>query len=140
MIKFADEFQPGESLEPIAVVVTFDWNEQILFAQQDYDPCYIRATGNGPPHVHPALLLAISANTRSPSYRLRPGTASVLAEDAVRFLAPATVDDRLAVTWRVVGVHEKRGRLHQTIDARITDSAGMPVLTRELRVVFPKRA
>lgn len=140
MIKFADEFQPGDALDPIHVVVTDDWNRQILFAQQDYDFCYVGSAGGDPARVHPALLLALSANTRSPSYRLRPGTASVLAEDAVEFLAPATVDDRLSVTWRIAGIEEKRGRLRQTIEARIADGGGRPVLRRMLCVVFPKRA
>ena len=97
MSKFADEFQPGESLESIAILVTRDWNEQVLFAQQDYDPRYIASAEGGAAEVHPALLLAISANTRSPSYRLRPGTASVLAEDAVTFIRQASVDERLSV-------------------------------------------
>ena len=96
MEKFAHELLPGDHCEPLEVIVTPELNQQYLFSQEDFDPRYVNATNAGPPLVHPTFLAQISANTKSPSFRLAPGSGSILAEetiDAVHLRIGAGLDD-----------------------------------------------
>ena len=136
MEKFADELQPGDHCEPLEIVVTPELNQQFLFAQEDFDPRYIVRKGSKPPVVHPALLLQMSANTKSPSFRLSPGTGSILATASVDFLNPAHVDKRLRVTWEITDSYEKRGRSYIVMEASMTDEDGVRILRRELHITF----
>ena len=137
-MKFVHEYGPGEAFPPLETTVTAEFNQQILFAQEDFDARTADPQG-GPAPVHPALLLALSANTRSPGYRLAPGTGAVLAEDEVEFLAPAWVPARLVVAWRVREVYAKRGRTYQAIEGEVRDEAGVTILTRVMHVVLTRR-
>ncbi len=79
--KYAHDMGVGDRYAPLAFQVTPSMNEQFLFAIQDYDPRYWQATGDGPPIVHPVLLLQMSPRTRSPSWNLAPGMGSVLGRE-----------------------------------------------------------
>lgn len=139
MVTYANGLAAGDAYEGIRVTVTPELNQQYLFAQEDFDLRYLEPCGSRPPWVHPALLLGISANTRSPTYRPAPGTGSVLAEDRAEFLAPAYVGSTFAISWRVRDVYEKRNRPYQAIEARVVDDAGTLILRRDLRVAFVSR-
>ena len=136
MDKFAHELEPGDDCAPLDFVVTAEFNQQILFAQEDFDPRYTGAGKDEPAEVHPSLLLSMSANTKSPGFKLAPGTGSILAEAATTFLGRARVDDRLRVTWRVTEDYEKRGRRYYVMEARMNDGDGRPVLRRQLHLTF----
>lgn len=140
MEKFAHELAPGDACASLEFTVSPSFNQQFLYAQEDFDPRYTGDGGSGggwPAEVHPALLLQMSANTRSPSFKLAPGTGSVLAEATVRFHNPAAVGTPLRVDWTVTGEYEKRGRRYCIMEARMTAEDGRPVLTRELHLTFP---
>jgi acyl dehydratase len=130
--KFADELTPGDEYEPLEFTATAEMNQQILFAQEDFDPRFI----SGKPLVHPALLLQMAANTKSPSFRLAPGTGSILAEARTEFLGPVTVGTKLRVTWRVTQEYEKRGRRYYVMVAETTDENGALALRRDLHLTF----
>lgn len=130
--KFAHELAPGDEYEPLEFTVTAEMNQQILFAQEDFDPRFV----SGKPLVHPALLLQMAANTKSPGFRLAPGTGSILSEARTEFLGQVTVGTKLRVTWRVTQEYEKRGRRYYVMVAQITDERGAPVLRRDLHLTF----
>ena len=137
MDKFAHELAPGDACASLEFTVSPSLNQQILYAQEDFDPRYTGDGDGSPAEVHPALLLQMSANTRSPSFKLAPGTGSLLAEATVHFHTPATVGTALRVDWMVTGEYEKRGRRYCIMEARMTTGDGRPVLTRELHLTFP---
>ena len=139
MDKFAHELAPGDACASLEFTVSPAFNQQILFAQEDFDARYTGDENRSPAEVHPALLLQMSANTRSPSFRLAPGTGSILAEATVRFHNPAPVGTPLRVDWTVTDEYEKRGRRYYVMEARMTDCDGRPILTRELHLTFPGR-
>ncbi len=134
--KFADDLEPGDRYESLEFVVTPELNQQMLFAQADFDPRYIEASDSHPPIVHPALLTQMSANTKSPGFRLKPGTGSIVGEEFVEFLGPAYLDRKIRVDWEVVNAYEKRGRNYYVMEARMTDSAGAQILRREMHLTF----
>ena len=136
MDKFAHELTPGDVCAPLEFTVSPAINQQILYAQEDFDARYTGDHGS-PAEVHPALLLQMSANTRSPSFKLAPGTGSVLAAATVRFHKPARVGATLRVDWTVTGEYEKRGRRYYIMEARMNERDGPPILTRELHLTFP---
>ncbi len=136
MEKFADELQPGDHYDPLELVVTPEMNQQFLYAQEDFDPRYISGTESEPPQVHPTVLLTYSANTKSPSFRLAPGTGSILAEMSGEFYNPAHVNKKLHFSWRVLRTYEKRGRHYQVLEAVIVDEDDVTILRRELHLTF----
>jgi acyl dehydratase len=80
-------------------------------SQEQYSMVYIESEEPHGALVCPALLLQLSANTKSPSFQLAPGTGSILAEATTRFHAPARVGRRLRVSWRATSVREAQAEL-----------------------------
>ncbi len=141
MQKFAHELRTGDEYEPLVIVVDSQLNQQILFAQEEFGPQYIKGWHGQPPLVNPAVLLQLSANTKSPSFRLAQGTGSILSEANTIFLNPAYVGRRLRVSWRVTSEYEKRGRNYYVMEAAMHDDEdGRPILRRELHLTFLRHA
>jgi acyl dehydratase len=132
--KFAHELEPGDAYESLEFVASSEMNQQILFAQEDFDQ---RFTGTGA-RVHPALLLQMAANTKSPSFRLAQGTGSILSEAQTEFIRPVAVGTRLRVDWRVTQQYEKRSRRYYIMMAEIVDAGGALVLRRDLHLTFTR--
>ena len=105
--------------------VTAEFNQQYLEAVEDYHPRYQQI-------VHPALLIAQSNVTRSPSFQLPPGMAAVHAKEEVEYLNPGRVGKTFWVCWKVVDVYEKRGRQYQVKEVLITDEDGTEILRRRI--------
>lgn len=140
MDKFAHELEPGDACAPLDFVVTPEMNEQFLYAQENFDPCYVDAEGNGKAEVHPTLLLQMSANTKSPSFKLAPNTGSILAEASTEFLNPALIGKNLRITWQVTDSYEKRGRRYYIMEASMVDEDDRPILRRQLHLTFPNQS
>ena len=136
MEKFADELQLDDSCASLELIITPELNQQFLFAQENFDPRYLAPPDGGPALVHPTLLLQMSANTKSPSFRLAPGTGSILAQATSEFLNPARVGKKLRIEWQVVEIYEKRGRDYQVMEAMMVDEDGVTILKRELHLTF----
>jgi hypothetical protein len=138
-MKYAHEFVPGDEHEPLEFVITPEYNQQILFSLEDFNPCYIENDGGLPPIVHPVLLLHMSARTRSTSFLLAPDMGSIFARDNACFLSPARVGNTLRVTWKVLDIFEKRGHNYQTMGADIHTEDGTHILHRETDSTFFQR-
>jgi acyl dehydratase len=130
--KRADQVTSGEEFEPYEFQVTPEFNQQYLEAIEDYHPRYLKDTDFGPPAVHPALLVAQSNVTRSPSFYLPSGMAAVHAKEEVEYLNPARVGKKIKVSWKVVAIYEKRGRPYQVKEALIVDEDGTEILKRRI--------
>ena len=136
MEKFAHELEPGDQYEPLEFTVTPELNQQFLFAQEDFDPRFVVGSDLEPPLVHPTVLMQMSANTKSPSFRLASGTGSILGEEIVEFVNPARVNKKLRVTWEVTDAYEKRGRNYYVMDALVVDEDGVNLLKRQMHLTF----
>lgn len=135
---FAHELQPGDEYQALEFTVSAETNQQVLFAQEDFDQRFTgRDFAGSETLVHPALLLQMAANTKSPSFKLAPGTGSILSEAETEFLAPVRIGTKLRVTWRVTHEYEKRGRRYYVMAAEIADEKGEPILRRNLHLTFP---
>lgn len=130
--KFAHELALGDEYESLEFTPTAETNQQILFSQEDFDPRFLGSEAL----VHPALLLQMAANTKSPSFRLAPGTGSILSEAQTQFIDSARVGTKLRVDWRVTKDYEKRGRRYYVMVAEITDENGKLALRRDLHLTF----
>lgn len=139
-MKYAHEFVPGDEHEPLELVITPEYNQQVLFSLEDFSPQYIEKDGELPPIVHPVLLLHISARTRSPSFLLAPDMGSIFARDNAHFLNPARVGKRLRVTWKILDAYEKRGLNYQAMGINIHDEDGVHILRREMHSTFFTRS
>jgi acyl dehydratase len=134
--KPVDKMEVGEELEPLEFVVTPELNQQYLYAEEDYHPRYYEESEDGPPLVHPTVLLNMSNTTRSPSFTLSPGLGAIHAGEETVFVSPARVGTCLRVTWKILEVFEKRGRVYHVREARIVDGDGREVLRRKLTGTF----
>jgi len=128
----ADAYLPGEELEPLEFVVTPEFNRQFLEAVEDLHPRYSGNTEDGPPIVHPALLVNQTNVTRSPSFCLPPGMAAVHAREEIRYVNPARVGKVLRVRWTVTDIYEKRGRPYQVKQVTMVDEDGLEILRRTI--------
>ena len=137
--KSTDQLEVGEKLAPLEFVVTKEFNQQYLDALDDHHSRYMDEIDGQPPVVHPGLLVNYSNRTRSPSYYLEPGVASVHAKEKVVFLHPARVGKRLTITWKVVEKYEKRGRVYSITDVLIRDEDDCDIFKRKLTSIFIKR-
>ena len=124
------ELGMGQQFEAYEFQVTPDFNQQYLYAVEDYHPRYLEETNLGPPLVHPSLLLNQSNLTRSPSYRLPPGISAVHAKEEVEFLNPGRVGKTFKVTWKVIDAYEKRGKSYSVTAALVVDEDGLEILRR----------
>lgn len=134
--KSTDLLEVGEELEPLEFVVSPDFNNQYLDALEDHHPWFSGDTDYGPAMVHPGLLVNYSNRTRSPSYFLSPGVATVHAKESIEFKHPARVGKKLTVTWKVVERYEKRDKLYSVVDIVIRDEDGLEILKRKLTSIF----
>ena len=132
--RFAHELQVGDAYEPLDFAISGDLNEQFLYAIAEHAPAYIGGEG-APAQLHPMILLHMSARTRSRSFRLAPNMGSVYARESVRFRRPAYVGETLTASWTIGDVYERKGRLYQRLDIRVTGPQGV-VLEREMHSVF----
>ncbi|MEO8740105.1 MAG: hypothetical protein ABI537_10430 [Casimicrobiaceae bacterium] len=132
---FAHQLRPGDAYAPLHFQVSGELNQQFLYALEDFNLDYIESMDRRA-IVHPVLLLHMSARTRSPSFRLAPGTGSVFAKDVVAFSRAAVVDEPLIVNWTIREVYQKRGRVYQALDTLVTNEAGVAVLRREAHSLF----
>ena len=123
--KRADQVGVGEEFVPYEFRVTTEFNQQYLEAVEDHHPRYIQV-------VHPALLIAQSNVTRSPSFQLPLGMAAVHAKEQVEYINPGRVGKTFRVCWKVVDVYEKRGRQYQVKEVLIIDEEGMEILRRRI--------
>jgi len=128
-----------EPFEPFEFHVTPEFNEQYLFAAEDYHPRYLGETDTGPPLVHPGLLLNQSNVTRSPSFSLRGWMAGIHAAEEVEFINPARVGKRFRVTWKVLEEYEKRGRHYTVIEALVAEEDGLEILRRRTHGLLVKK-
>ncbi len=133
---FAHQLRPGDAYAPLELCISPALNDQFLFALQDFRADCLGAPGRERALVHPALLLHVSARTRSPSFRLPAGIGSVFARDSVSFLAPAYIGERLQVNWIIRAVYERRGRMYQALETVVANEAGRPILRREAHSLF----
>jgi thymidylate synthase len=136
--KEKSQFSNRDGLEPYTFLVTPEWNEQYLYAAEDYHPRYLEETDSGPPLVHAGLLLNQSNLTRSPSFGLKTGMAGVHAKEEVEFLNPGRVGKKFRVTWRVVEEYEKRDKLYTVIEALIVDEDRREIMRRRTHGVITK--
>ncbi len=120
----------GYEYTPLEFLVTPELNQQYLYAEEDFHPRYVQETEKGPAIVHPALILNMSNDSRSPSFSLPAGVAGLHARDEAFFYNPARVGKRLKVTWKVVGAYEKRGRPYKIVECWITDEDGIKIMKR----------
>lgn len=134
--KFAHELVAGDEYAPLEFVVNEDYNQQMLFAVEDYNPIYLEGRHGQPPVVHPVLLMQMSPRTRSPSYRQAPGMGSAFARDHSVYLGAAHVGTTLRVTWKVHKTYEQRGKIYQDYTAWIRDAAGRDILKRDMSSTF----
>ena len=128
-----------EPFEPFEFHVSPEFNEQYLFALQDYHPRYLMETDSGPPLIHPGLLLNQSNVTRSPSFQSKGEKAGIHAAEEVEFINPAKVGKRFRVTWKVLEEYEKRGRRYTVFEALIVDEDGLEILRRKTHGLLVKR-
>ncbi len=136
--KFVHELEPGDECAPLEFCVSAELNQQFMFAQEDFDRRYIDGVDGRAPLVHPTILLQMAADTRSPSYKLAPGTGSILAKAEEEFLEPVAIGTNLIVNWRVTDRYEKRGRHYHVMRAEMKDDKGTVVLRRTLHLTFHK--
>ena len=134
--KYAHEMAVGDRYAALEFQVTASMNEQFLFALQDYDARYWLETADGPPIVHPVLLLQMSPRTRSPSWNPAPGMGSVLGREHTEFVTPGRVGQTFHVAWEVLEVYERRGRPYHNTETVITNSDGAVIMRRQLHSTF----
>jgi len=136
MTKHAHELQVGDEIEPKQFTISALLNQQCMFAQEDFHPRYLPRDDDEAEIVHPALVLQMLANTKSPSYHVPENVGAILAEAETTFVAPLRVGTRYTTRWTVDRTYTKRGKQYQEIRAQIADDAGSIHVRRTLQLAY----
>jgi hypothetical protein len=121
-LPYAHELKAGDRYQSLEFSVSPEFNQQFLFAVEDYNPIYIEGHQGGPPVVHPAVLMYYSPRTRSPSFRQAPDMGSAMAQDSAVYHGAAYVDTPLRIDWLILNTYEKRGKIYQDYIARVLEA------------------
>lgn len=140
MTKYAHELTAGDFVEPRKFTISSVANQQCLFAQEDYHPRYLPDASGAPEIVHPALVIQMLANTKSPSFRVPAHIGALLAEARTEFIRPLRVDQAYVTSWQIVKCYTKRDKAYQEIKAEITDADGNPMVRRTLQLAYVERS
>ena len=140
MTKYANELVAGDFVEPRKFTISSVANQQCLFAQEDYHPRYLPDASGVSEIVHPALVIQMLANTKSPGFRVPENIGSILGEAQTEFIRPLRVDQAYVTTWRITKCYTKRDKAYQEIKAEITDADGNPVVRRTLQIAYVERS
>ena len=136
-IPYAHELQAGDKYASLEFVVSAEFNQQFLYAVEDYNPIYIEGRDGNPPIVHPTVLMYFSPRTRSPTFRQRADMGSAMARDSAEYFAPAYVDRPLRIDWQVTQTYEKRDKIYQDYIAEVVDvGTGQVLLRRAMASTF----
>lgn len=136
MTRFAHELNVGDPIEPRRFNVSSVVNQQCLFAQEDYHPRYLQNAGRKREILHPALVIQMLANTKSPSYRVPEHIGAIVAEAQTEFLRPLHVGEDYESAWKVVRRYTKRAKDYQEIRAEIMAGDGTPMIKRTLQIAY----
>jgi hypothetical protein len=120
----------GMEFEPLEFMVTPELNQQYLYAQEDFNTIYLEETENGPAIVHPALILNMSNDTRSPSFTIPAGISGLHARDDVTFINPARVGKKMIIRWKVTDIYIKRDRPYKIVETLVFDEDGTQIMKR----------
>jgi len=129
-IPYAHELQAGDTYVSLEFSVSADFNQQFLYAVEDYNPLYFEGRDGNPPIVHPAVLMYYSPRTRSPSFRQRADMGSAMARDSAEYFGPAYVGRTLRIDWRITSTYEKRDKIYQEYIAEVVDVGTANLLLR----------
>jgi acyl dehydratase len=126
----------GQEFEPLEFIVTPELNQQYLYAEEDFNPIYLEGTEDRPAIVHPALILNMSNDTKSPSFSIPSDISGLHARDNVLFLNPARVGKKLIVKWKVTDIYSKRERPYKIVETLVSDEDGLEILKRYQHVTL----
>ncbi|MGD0856179.1 MAG: hypothetical protein ABSA18_10295 [Dehalococcoidia bacterium] len=96
--------------EPWVFKVTPEYNEQYMYAEEDYNPRYLAKTDSEPGLVHPGLMLNQSLASRTHNFRLPENMISLQVLDEVEWVRAPRVGKTYTVTWELTDVYEKQGK------------------------------
>jgi len=133
---YAHELKAGDTYVSLDFTVSADFNQQFLYAVEDYNPIYLEGRDGQPPVIHPVVLMYFSPRTRSPSFRQAPSMGSAMARDSAVFDNPTYVGTPLRIEWQILDTYEKREKIYQDYVAKVLDADGRVLLRREMASTF----
>ena len=107
--------------EPSVFEVKPEYNEQYMYAEEDYNVRYLVKTESGPAIVHPGLMLNQSLASRSPQFRVPKNMISLQVLDEVEWVSIPRVGKTYTVTWELTDIYERQGK-HPGIVGCVTGS------------------
>ena len=129
---YAYEMKEGERYEPLEFVVTQEMNRRFRYGADDYNSRYAGKKGM----VHPSLLLNMSNNTKSPSFKLPEGCAEIHAKEETEFYNPVYVGEKIIINWKVVENFNKNSTPWQIVEIDIKDDKGKKIMKRVMTNTF----
>lgn len=127
----AQEANIGDQIEPMEVHISKDLNDQMLFAEDDFNPIYQSDVEGTRGVVHSGVLLNLTNPVRSPGYSWAEGTLGVHAREDTTFHSMMPVGKTAVLSWEVQDVYERRGRRYNVVDATVT-CEGKVILKRRV--------
>jgi len=126
----------GHEIKPVDMTITEELVERNAWANDDYNPWYMRDSPFGGRIASPTLL-AYETDIMIWNHFALPEGGGIWAKQAFEFLNPLKVGSKVKITGHLVDRQRKKGRDHITFEFLVADEKGLEIVRMKSAHAFP---
>lgn len=126
----------GHEITPVDMVIDEDMVERHAFANDDYNPWYMKDSPFGG-RVSPPTFLSYDTDIMIWNHFILPEGKGIWAKQEFDFVKPLKVGEKIRITGKITDKVHKRGRDHITFEFLVSDSKGTELVRMRTVHAFP---
>ncbi len=126
----------GEEITPVEMVITEEMVERQAWANDDYNPWYMKDSPFGG-RIAPPTFLSYDTDIMIWNHFVLPEGKGVWAKQEFEFIKPLRVGQKIRITGKVTDKTPKRGRDHISFEFTVTEEDGSEVVRMRSVQAFP---
>ncbi|HEY33411.1 MAG TPA: MaoC family dehydratase [Dehalococcoidia bacterium] len=126
----------GHEITPVEMVITEEMVERHAWANDDYNPWYIRDSPFGG-RIAPPTFLSYDTDIMIWNHFTLPEGKGIWAKQKFEFMRPLMVGKKVKITGKIVDKVAKRGRDHISFEFLVTEEDGTEVVRMLTVHAFP---
>ena len=126
----------GHEITPVEMVITEEMVERHAWANDDYNPWYIKDSPFGGCIASPTFL-SYDTDIMIWNHFVLPEGKGIWAKQKFEFIRPLKVGNKIKITGKIVDKVAKRGRDHISFEFSVTEEDGTEVVRMLTVHAFP---
>jgi acyl dehydratase len=126
----------GHEISPVEMVVDEEMVERHAWANDDYNPWYLKDSPFGS-RIAPPTFLSYDTDIMIWNHFVLPEGKGIWAKQEFEFINPLKVGKKVKITGRVTEKIHKRGREHITFEFTVMEEDGTEVVRMRTVHAFP---